>query len=294
MRLSFDLGELRRQRMSDAHLDQVLDAMHRDGFVVLEQVVDHGPLDMLKERMDRDSRELLAFCETIGGNPRDVGHLQQGPPPFAPHVFRQLLVHPLVTQVSHALLGEYAFNNFYNGNTNAPGSVYQQVHLDNPHMPRGGNIPHPAYSFVVNIVPQDADESNGAVELWPGTHRMLTTTPVPEDVVERRRAEAPPIQSCVRKGDILLRDARLWHRGIPNSSNEFRHMIALVHVAGWLPRRTPLRFGVGCEEVFADSRFDSNAHFTGEPIDYLLGPTKRVFQRRQLTEEASSSVRPQS
>ena len=279
VRLSFDPGELRHGRMSDVHLDQVLDAMRRDGFVVLEQVLDHEPLDMLKQRMDRDSKELLAFCETIGGNPRDAGHLQQGPPPLAPYVFRQIVVHPLVTQVSHGLLGQFAFNNFYNGNTNAPGSVYQQVHLDNPHMPVGGAIAHGAYSFVVNVVPQEADESNGAVELWPGTHRLLTPTPVPEDVVEKRRAEAPPIRGCVRKGDVLLRDARLWHRGVPNPSSEFRHMIALVHMAGWVPRRTPLRFAVGCEAAFAGSTFDSNARFTDEPIDYLLGPTKRVYRR---------------
>ena len=77
-RLSFDDGELRRGEMGATHLDQALEAMRRDGFVVLEQVVDHEPLDILKQRMDRDSRELLAFCETIGGNPRETGHLQQG------------------------------------------------------------------------------------------------------------------------------------------------------------------------------------------------------------------------
>jgi ectoine hydroxylase-related dioxygenase (phytanoyl-CoA dioxygenase family) len=280
-RLSLDAGELRHQRMGDAHLDQALEAMRRDGFVVLEQVVEQEPLDMLKERMDRDSRELLAFCETIGGNPRERGHLQQGPPPFAPYVFSQIVVHPLVTQMSHALLGQYAFNNFYNGNTNAPGSGTQNVHLDNPHMPAGTSIAHGAYSFVVNIVPQDADESNGAVELWPGSHRVPTKTPVPDDLVEMRRAENPPTRGCVRKGDILLRDARLWHRGVPNPSDDFRHMIALVHQAGWSPRRVPLKYGRGCEHVFAESEFDSNAEFTDAPIDYLCGPTKRVYARRK-------------
>lgn len=279
--LQFDAGELRSGRMSDQRLEQLLLAMRRDGLVVLEQVVEHEPLDILKERMDRDSKELLAYCETIGGNPRDPGHLQQGPPPFAPYVFRQIVVHPLVTQASHALLGQYAFNNFYNGNTNAPGSGHQHVHLDNPHAPAAAGIAHPAYSFVVNIVPQDVDTSNGAVELWPGSHRVVTATPVPDDVLEERRAEAPPIRGCLRKGDILLRDARLWHRGVPNTSSEFRHMIALVHVAGWAPRRRPLYYGAGCEEAFAGAQFDSNAHFTSEPIDYLLAPTKRVYARKR-------------
>lgn len=191
-RLSFDDSELRHGRMSATHLDQALEAMRRDGFVVLEQAVDHEPLDILKQRMDRDSRELLAFCETIGGNPRETGHLQQGPPPFAPYVFSQIVVHPFVTQLSHAVLGPYAFNNFYNGNTNAPGSGFQQVHLDNPHVPAGTSIAHATYSLVVNIVRTNRTEpwSSGPARIACSPRLPFPTSSWKADVAKFRRSRA--------------------------------------------------------------------------------------------------------
>ena len=33
------------------------------------------------------------------------------------------------------------------------------------------------------------------------------------------------------QGDVLIRDRRLWHRGMPNATDEPRHMLALVHGA---------------------------------------------------------------
>ena len=75
--------ERARGVLSEANRERLLDAMRRDGVLVLDQIVDHAPLDALKTRMDRDfSVDLLAFCK-VGGNPRDRGHLQQGPPPAA-------------------------------------------------------------------------------------------------------------------------------------------------------------------------------------------------------------------
>ena len=83
--------ERRRGTLSATHRRQLLAAMQRDGVLVLDQVIEHAPLDALKTRMDRDSMELLAFCESVGGNPRDRGHLQQGPPPFVPYVFAEFV-----------------------------------------------------------------------------------------------------------------------------------------------------------------------------------------------------------
>ena len=64
-------------------------------------------------------------------------------------------------------------------------------------------------------------------------------------------------------------------------------MIALVHQAGWSPRRATLKYGRGCEHAFEDTTFDSNTEFTDAPIDYLLGPTKRVYQRKKEARRAA-------
>ena len=273
-------AERRRGTFSATHRRKLLTAMKRDGVLVLDQVVDHAPLDTLKVRMDRDSAELLAFCESVGGNPRDRGHLQQGPPPFLPYVFPEYVANPLVADALHTILGPHAYCEFYNGNTNCPDSVYQELHLDAPH-DEAATTAAPTSAVVVNVVPQDVDERNGAVELWPGTHSVVVPTPVPVDAIEPRRAEEPPIRGAFRKGDVLLRDSRLWHRGVPNPSNEYRHMIAMVFVGGAKPRGRPIVFARNCEKLLANAPLGFNATFTDAPIDYLLGPTRRILKALQ-------------
>jgi ectoine hydroxylase-related dioxygenase (phytanoyl-CoA dioxygenase family) len=46
-------------------------------------------------------------------------------------------------------------------------------------------------------------------------------------VVEARRQVRPPIQPSCEKGDIMLRDLRTWHAGMPNESEDYRIMLAL-------------------------------------------------------------------
>ena len=50
---------------------------------------------MLREKMDQDSR-ILIDREQWGGAGQLKGHLQQGPPPFAPFVFREIVANPFV------------------------------------------------------------------------------------------------------------------------------------------------------------------------------------------------------
>jgi hypothetical protein len=89
------------------------------------------------------------------------------------------------------------------------------------------------------------------------------------------------VRGAFRKGDVLLRDSCLWHRGVPNPSDEFRHMIAMVFVSRDKPRRRPIVFSRDCEELLAHSPLGFNATFTDSPIDYLLGPTRRILKALQ-------------
>jgi ectoine hydroxylase-related dioxygenase (phytanoyl-CoA dioxygenase family) len=274
-------AERRRGVLSGANLERVLVAMQRDGVLVIDQIIDHAPLDALKQRMDRDSVELLAFCDSIGGNPRDRGHLQQGPPPMVPYVFPGYVANALVCDALRAILGTTAYCEFYNGNTNCPDSTYQELHLDAVHSSSVDGVAAATSAVVVNVVPQDVDERNGAVELWPGTHTIVVPTPVPDAAIEARRAAGAPVRGAFRKGDVLLRDSRLWHRGVPNPSQEYRHMIAMVFVSGGKPKGRPIAFARDCEWLLANAPLPFNATFSDEPIDYLLGPTKRMQRALQ-------------
>lgn len=262
------------------------------GFVILQDAVPRRVLEPLRERMDRDSEELLAYCETIGGNPREKGHLQQGPPPTREYVFEEVAMNSFVDRVCSELLGPNPKLTFYNGNTNYPGSIRQPLHMDGVHHNKPPEDPLPTSSVVVNFCPCDANEANGAVELWPGSHLVRPQsehTHVPESQEESRRKVEPPISANTQLGDVLIRDVRVWHRGVPNQSSQPRHMIALIVSRSDLHPNRKLQFENGCEPALEGHRVQSNAEYVPSVADYLLGPTRRIYEHRQERQRRSKT-----
>ncbi|RKU34931.1 hypothetical protein C6496_18915 [Candidatus Poribacteria bacterium] len=277
MEITVQPEELAAGKLTDAHVEQAVQAIHVDGYVILENVISHEHLDILRERMDADSH-ILINAEKWGGAGRLKGHLQQGPPPYAPYIFRDIVANPYVVQVTRELLGAGLYNNFYNGNTNCPGSTTQPLHRDGAHLWPDQEIAHPTAEVVVNISPQDTTEENGSVEIWPGSHLEVSGKRIAEEEEEARREICPPIRGSAKKGSALIRDMRLWHRGVPNPSDKPRHMIAMIHRVSWLGSNRRLKYNTGCEAAFEDSDLDHNAEFLDfaknkiDDYDYLFNP----------------------
>lgn len=261
--------EQANQILSPQNLTEAISAIETDGFVVLSNAIQHDHLDLLRERMILDSGELIK-AERWGGAGRLKGHLQQGPPPFAPYVFSDIVANPFAIQVTTALLGAGVYNRFYSGNTNCPGSQKQPLHRDGPPLWPQMKVAHPSASLIINVSLIDVTAENGGTELWPGTHLETSVHQhVDADAEAQRREMSPPIRATAPKGSLLIRDNRLWHRGVPNQSDTIRHMIAMIHNAAWLQRPTTLYFHENCREAFPDNGFDHNVTFTPKPLTYL-------------------------
>ena len=270
--ITVERNELAAGKLTETHLKQAVEAIRVDGCVVLENIINHDHLDILRERMDVDSQKLIK-AEKWGGAGMLKGHLQQGPPPFAPYIFTDIVANPYVVQVTRALLGPGVYNNFYNGNTNCPGSKTQPLHRDSDHLWLNQAVAHPAAEVVVNISPQDTTEENGSVELWPGSHLDVSGRQIDAEHESERRKIAPPIRGNAKKGGAIIRDMRLWHRGVPNLSNKPRHMIAMIHRIRWLRSGRQLKYRTGCEAAFENSDLDHNAEFVDDKLDdYLFNP----------------------
>jgi len=276
-------------RVSPDETGRAAEAIHEHGCVILVGAVPTDPLAALRRRMDRDTHDLLRFCETIGGNPREAGHLQQGPPPFPDYVFAEIAMNPAVNAVARAVYGEKPRLTFYNGNTNCPGSARQHLHMDGRHSTEPGEPLAPTTGMVVNIPPGPTHDANGAIELWPGSHRVgvYENNGVSPRLEEARRAVRGPVNPRTQPGDVLLRDVRLWHRGVPNRSDRPRHMIALILSKPTGESRYRLQFGKGCEGALEGHDADSNADYVDGPIDYLFNPTRRIFLSRVHARSAS-------
>lgn len=266
MRIQVSAEEYAAHQLDDVTLKSAADAIETDGFVVLGSVVDSGVLDALKAKLDEDTAELLRRGEW-GGAGKLPGHLQQAMPRAGRYIHREIVTNPLVIQVSHAVLGDGVHNRSYNGNTNLPGSQRQPLHRDGEHL--WPHLVHPTVTLIINISPIDVDETNAATEVWPGTHQILGPRRISEDDEEQRRAVAPPVRAITRKGDAVLRDIRLWHRGVPNTSNAVRHMIAMSHTTGWHARGEPIHVTADAVPKFTDDILFTPVDVVRDDYDYL-------------------------
>jgi ectoine hydroxylase-related dioxygenase (phytanoyl-CoA dioxygenase family) len=173
------------------------------------------------------------------------------------------------------MLGPGLKNSYYSGNTSLPGGQKQPVHPDVGQLWPDLEAATPPFGFVVNVPLVDMSPANGSTELWPGTHRDTTMCiqqgdiKVPEPTLAQRCRIGAPLQPSVRCGSALIRDIRLWHRGMPNHTDTPRPMIAMIHWIRWWSNHEPVRFPRGTEPFFEHRELKTNARFVDGPIDYL-------------------------
>ena len=261
-------------RLEAAAVQRAVAALREDGFVVIDDVVDHDHLDRLRERMTDDLEKIHALPPV----PHNFvwGNIQQNPPPDAGLVFRDVVANPFVCQVTRELLGPGAFNDYLSGNTNVPGSGLQPVHVDDGQLWPDLQEAHPPARLVVNVALGDTTEESGAIELWPGTHldpRMVIgkDTKVPNELIAARRGVRGPLLGATRKGAMLVRDMRLWHRGTPNHSAATRFMIAMIHSVAWYRRTRRFELEKACAPVFAGCPIENAIPLVASPGNHLTG-----------------------
>ncbi len=265
--------------MMNIDINETVNQLLLEGFVILDDCVSSLHLDLLHHKMLAETLQMI-HEKKWGGVGSLQGHLQQNPPRYAPYVFRDIVSNPLVIDISERILGENFYSDFYSANTNCPGSMMQPVHSDCGSLWQGNRIAHPPVSLIINIPLVDVDENNGSMEIWPGSHRILHFKKYVEaDFLEARQTIAPPIRANMKKGSILIRDARLWHRGMPNISNHPRHMLAMIHHIHWLQRNEKLAFAKGCELEILDKRLQHHIYFTDGFIDHSIDPTNGEYSQ---------------
>ena len=266
-----------------AHLDAASRALREDGIVVLNDIIDSAHVAVLRDKMLEDLPAYLARTDAPFNF--NTGNVQQEPPPFAPYLFRDVLLNDCVIAVTHALLGDGLHNGFYSGNTAVAGSGQRQpVHADSgqlwPHL----DVAHPPYGLVVNVPVVDMSPENGSTEVWLGTHQDTTVYVQHGDIkldpqaVEARRAVRPPLQPTVRAGSVVIRDLRLWHAGMPNLTDTPRPMIAMIHWVSWW-HSDRVQFPLSEEAFFRHPVLRTDAEFVDGPINYIAHGGAYDFQR---------------
>ncbi|RDW92383.1 hypothetical protein BP5796_01777 [Coleophoma crateriformis] len=253
--------ELKAGTYDSGNIQAALEALHQDGFAVLKGVVDVAHVEHLNEYMSKEADELVKNNSKPFNQGVNWAAVERPCLPVQRRVL-QLLRNSGHERVGPgdvvSYLGYKPIHNFITGNNALPhtAGLRQPVHKDIVFY-------HPQCPFYViaNIPLCDFSKTNGATEFWLGSHAHTTgqeqvlatpdstltnaklrvgepTCNVLDDVIEQRRAIRPPIQPICQKGDIMLRDLRTWHAGMPNESDQYRIMLALGYQAQWYPNHT--------------------------------------------------------
>ena len=257
-----------------AHLQQAVHALHEDGYLILNELLDRSHMALLAEKMIADAQGILSRDDVPFNFNR--GNIQQDPPPFHPYLFKEILVNDIVIAITKAVLGAGLKNAFYSGNTALPKAGGRQpVHADLGQLWPDLAAATPPYALVVNVLPVDVSPLNGSTEIWPGTHRDTSINyqsgdiKVSEEKLAERRKVSPGFQYTARAGSVVIRDMRLWHAGMPNMSDTPRPMIAMIHYISWWSDLEPMVFPRGTESYFAHPDLHSLVKFVDGEVDYL-------------------------
>ncbi|KAI1097937.1 hypothetical protein F4804DRAFT_326131 [Jackrogersella minutella] len=246
--------EVQKGFLEARNLEKAVGAMHRDGLVVVEDVIPHESLDQLNKKMVQDAQTLQARGEDGPFN-YNTGNIQQDAPPVAEYFNPAIFTNPIATQITTGVLGPRPKWTFCSANSAMPplpggAPARQPVHSD-------ADFQHPDHPFalVVNVPLVAMTPENGSTEIWLGTHNHGTgvggqegahgeraSGRIRESLLADRREACPPGQPVVKKGSIVIRDLRLWHAGMPNLSSEVRVMLAMIHFAPWYRNAMRLQF----------------------------------------------------
>lgn len=226
---------------------EALTYLHRDGILILSNAISQTHLDSLSTILLPEAAQIAADPKHHFNFGAHTRNMDQAPPLVPSLMHADVWANRLALSILKNILGPNLVCHYANGNTalQASASGRQPVHSDI-------HTAHPLFPFAyaLNVPLCDVDATNGATEIWPGSHTSsnisqhsssssggendgeggLTILP---SLVEARRAHSPPVRACSQKGSLIIRDLRLWHAGMPNLTAQPRIMLAFVVQPKW-------------------------------------------------------------
>lgn len=240
MAIEVSTQEKEEQALSQETLDTAVQIFRDAGFVILKEIV---PSEWIERTRDEYAEAYWAAWEEekaknpdkvegkgFQGIPGEFG--AQGMPMQEPFMDELAIANPWAMQILHSVMSEDIFIQLpYGSNTAAPSADPGPQHLHRdigaqllPDLPIA-TTPHYA---VVNIALTDFTPENGSTEIWPGTHRLPDHDEDGADL-ETRSEALPSVRANMPAGSVVVRDMRMWHRGMPNTTDELRIMLAPVY-----------------------------------------------------------------
>jgi ectoine hydroxylase-related dioxygenase (phytanoyl-CoA dioxygenase family) len=218
---------------SSAELESHLERMKRDGYTIVERVIDDDTIAALRDDVRRLERELAT---------RPAANLFEGVRTLRIYnllvhgaIYHPIPIHPRVLPIIEGVLDRGCLVSSLSSIDIGPGEAAQPLHADDQLIP----LPKPHVSIICNTMwaLTDFTEANGATRLVPGTHSADRSPQPFGEKVKTIAAEMPA-------GSVLAFDGSIWHSGGANLTGESRLGIAMNYCAGWLRQQENQQLGI--------------------------------------------------
>ena len=202
-------------------LDGELEQFERDGFVILEDVLDRAAREEIVAALAPYERDRPMGRNAFEGQKSQRVYSLAG----KGEVFQRLAEHPRVMAIVERLLMPNFLLSTIQSIRLHPGEKSQAWHTDDAFyfMPRPHRLPL-AVSVIWAI--EEFTEENGATEVIPGSHRWGLEHP------EEREHDV--VAATMPAGSCIVFDGALWHRGGANESHGTRLAISPQYCQPWL------------------------------------------------------------
>ena len=228
-------------------VDAAVRIFHRDGFVVVRDVLNADQVRFLRKGCEREAAEVVALDPSRDGN-RHRNRYSWGGASLTNSVLHReewvmLVDLPTLTPIVTAIFGSPDYHlRRAAGDFCLPGATYQRLHVDIGDRVGGFSDPRgilsirdlPCPVVCCNFLAQDFTRINGPTRQIRGTQNLREKIPpLDEEPLWMKYSTVCPAPA----GSVMIRDIRAWHGGTPNLSDEMRAIPNAVFLAPWFHER---------------------------------------------------------
>ncbi|MCX5662804.1 MAG: phytanoyl-CoA dioxygenase family protein [Planctomycetota bacterium] len=217
---------------------ELADRFHRDGCLLVPDVLTPGEVAALTERVDRIFADPRAkTTDTLYGEWIATRLFEWDT------MFRDMLVREPLISLVETILGpdcHLIANNFVR---NAPGQAIDTFHVDDLlWFPLPDDLPRydartrfPCFLFNVQIPLTDLlTDEFGPTQFVPGSHYSGRQPNDPRNPTFEGKG---PVSIHCKAGDIYLQHSQVWHRGAPNKSTRTRYLLQQAYSMRFIAQR---------------------------------------------------------
>jgi ectoine hydroxylase-related dioxygenase (phytanoyl-CoA dioxygenase family) len=209
------------------NVEQLKATFAKDGYLVFRNLVSPERLSALHKQLSQAFDDAKRSGQLFSGGGTISGHLNCFPGESSRFAYEALESNGIVDLIKSLFPKATRLPNV-GCNFNLPHSVAQHYHADRNFLD---------HFMIANVAVVDTNIANGAIDIIPGSHQKFYK--YWRFAMERAARGSTRIE--MKQGDVLVRTSNLWHRGMPNTTDTPRPMIAFTWEDGGSTQPDPFQ-----------------------------------------------------